>query len=84
MTSPRRVPLVLPELGLGAWPVTVGQWLVRPGATVLAGDRVLEALSDGVAIDVSAPVGGRIVEQSVGPDEAVVVGQMLGVIEQDE
>lgn len=81
MTSPRRVALVLPDLGLGALPLTVSQWLVRRDGAVVEGDRVLEVLADSVSIDVSAPASGRLVQQCVGPDDELRPGQTLGTIE---
>ncbi len=87
MPSSHRVPLVLPELGLGSRSVTVSQWLVRRHGAVVEGDRLLEILADSVSIDLSSPATGRLVEQCVGPDEEVRAGQTLGVIactERDE
>lgn len=81
MTSPRRVALVLPDLGLGALPVTVSQWLVRRDGAVVEGDRVLEVLADSVSIDISAPASGRLVQQCVGPDDELRTGQTLGMME---
>lgn len=81
MSASRRVPLVLPELGLGPLPVTVSQWLVRRHGAVVEGDRVLEVLADAVSIDISAPASGKVVEQCVGPDDEIRTGQTLGVIE---
>ena len=58
-----RVPLIVPELGLGSMPVVVSLWLVPTGAAVLAGDRVLELVAGGVTIDLEAPISGRLSRQ---------------------
>ena len=79
--SSARVPLVVPEFGLGSLPVTVSVWLVPPGATVLAGDRVLELVAGGVTIDLEAPVSGRLAAQLVDEDDVVVAGATVAEIE---
>jgi pyruvate/2-oxoglutarate dehydrogenase complex dihydrolipoamide acyltransferase (E2) component len=76
-----RVPLVVPEFGLGDVPVVVSLWLVPAGAAVLAGDRVLELVAGGVTIDLEAPVSGRLAAQLVDEDEAVGAGATVAEIE---
>ena len=79
--SSARVPLVVPEFGLGCRPVTVSVWLVPPGANVLVGDRVLELVAGGVTIDLEAPVSGRLTAQLVDEDDVVVAGATVAEIE---
>jgi pyruvate/2-oxoglutarate dehydrogenase complex dihydrolipoamide acyltransferase (E2) component len=76
-----RVPLVVPEFGLGDVPVIVSLWLVPAGAAVLAGDRVLELVAGGVTIDLEAPVSGRLAAQLVDEDETVAAGATVAEIE---
>ncbi|MBW3597794.1 MAG: biotin attachment protein [Planctomycetes bacterium] len=73
-------PILTPDLDLGEAPITVSVWLAKRGAEVVAGDRVVELLAGDVVVDVSAPVGGVLIERQVGEDEAVRPGQSLGVI----
>jgi pyruvate/2-oxoglutarate dehydrogenase complex dihydrolipoamide acyltransferase (E2) component len=82
--SPSRVPLVVPECGLGEVPLVVSLWLVPPGAAVLAGDRVLELVAEGVTIDLEAPVSGRLVRQIAEEDEAVRPGSVAAEFEAAE
>ena len=79
--SPGRVPLVVPEFGLGSTPVLVSLWLVPTGAAVLAGDRVVELVAGGVTIDLEAPVSGRLVVQLVDEDEPVAAGTTVAEFE---
>lgn len=72
--------LTLPDLGLPH--VTVSVWLVERGQAVTAGERIIEVLSDGVTVDLPAPVTGVLVKQLVGEDDPVIVGQALGEIEE--
>lgn len=77
----RRVDVVMPDLGLGDAVVCVSLWLVDVGASVLADDRLVEVMSDGVTVDLPAPCGGRLVRTYFGEDDPVRPGDRLGVIE---
>lgn len=83
MTDIPRVPLAVPELGLGSAPVWLSLWLVPEGARVTEGDRVVELAAGGATIDLEAPVSGRLVAQRVDEDEPVVVGAVLAEFEAD-
>ena len=76
-----RVPLVVPEFGMGDVPLTVSLWLVRSGAAVEAGDRVVELLAEGVTIDLEAPIAGRFAACLVEEDEPVTAGTILAEFE---
>jgi pyruvate/2-oxoglutarate dehydrogenase complex dihydrolipoamide acyltransferase (E2) component len=78
-----RVPLVVPDL-TPEGPVKVSLWLVPRGATVLAGDRVVELLAGGATIDLEAPLAGRLVRQLVDEDDIVGPGTVLAEIEPAE
>lgn len=73
---PRRVPLVVPDLGTAA-PVAVSLWLVPRGARVLEGDRVVELVAGAATIDLEAPVAGTLVAKLVDEDETVTAGMVL-------
>lgn len=77
------MPLVVPELTLEG-PVKVSLWLVPRGATVLAGDRVVELLAGAATIDLEAPLAGRLVRQLVDEDDIVGPGTVLAEIEPAE
>lgn len=77
------MPLVVPDLMLEG-PVRVSLWLVRRGATVLAGDRIVELLAGAATIDLEAPVAGRLVRQLVDEDDVVSPGTVLAEIETAE
>lgn len=72
--------IVLPELGVEA--ATLSVWFVNPGESVYAGDRVVEVLAGGATVDVSSPATGRLVQKLAAPDDSLVTGQVLGVIEE--
>ena len=77
----RRVPLVVPDVGLADRGLSVSLWLVPEAAAVLAGDRVVELVAGGVTIDLEAPVDGRLVVQLVEEDEPVAPGLVLAEFE---
>jgi pyruvate/2-oxoglutarate dehydrogenase complex dihydrolipoamide acyltransferase (E2) component len=78
---PRREPLAVPECGMMGVPVRVSLWLVREGADVLEGDRVVELLAGGATIDLESPVTGRLVTQYVDEDEVVAAGTVIAEFE---
>lgn len=80
----RRHILTLPDLGLGPREVVASLWLVELGASLNAGDRLLEVLAGSVTVDLPAPASGVLVETLVIEDEPLAIGQALAVIESDE
>lgn len=80
-TASPRVPLVVPDLGIGGVSVIVSLWLVPQGAAVLAGDRVMELVAGGATIDLESPVDGRLVTQLADEDEQVTPGQVVAEFE---
>jgi pyruvate/2-oxoglutarate dehydrogenase complex dihydrolipoamide acyltransferase (E2) component len=74
-----RVPIILPELDVS--PVRLSVWFADAGDTVYDGDRLVEVLFDGATFDVAAPAGGTLAEKCALPDDALVAGQVLGIIE---
>ncbi|MFM7207941.1 MAG: lipoyl domain-containing protein [Planctomycetaceae bacterium] len=73
--------LVVPDLGLGEVTLTLSLWLVPPGASVLAGDRVAELSAGGVTIDLEAPVSGRLVSRLVDEDDRLRPGEVIAEFE---
>jgi pyruvate/2-oxoglutarate dehydrogenase complex dihydrolipoamide acyltransferase (E2) component len=76
---PTRHLILLPDLGVANPAVSL--WLVEIGSEVTEGDRVIEVVAEGVVVDIPAPVSGVLVETFVTDDDALEVGQLLGVIE---
>jgi 2-oxoglutarate dehydrogenase E2 component (dihydrolipoamide succinyltransferase)/2-oxoisovalerate dehydrogenase E2 component (dihydrolipoyl transacylase) len=77
-----RTDILLPELG--ANPAVVSVWFADPGETVYEGDRLVEILVSGATFDVSSPATGRLVGKLALPDDPVLPGQVLGVMEVEE
>lgn len=73
--------VLLPDLG--ARPAVLSLWLVQPGERVYAGDRLVEVLVEAATFDVPSPVTGRLVAKCAWPDESLVPGQILGMVEEE-
>ncbi len=80
----KRVPVVAPQLDLGERQVNVSLWLVRRGAQVAAGDRLVELVTESLAYDVAAPCSGRLERIAVVEDEPAPAGVVLAWIAIDE
>lgn len=81
--SAERVPIDTAEV----WPEGtdeqegyVANWFVREGATVAAGDVLCEIQVEKVSVDVTAPVGGDLVEVVLGEDAEFRRGDTLAHI----
>jgi pyruvate/2-oxoglutarate dehydrogenase complex dihydrolipoamide acyltransferase (E2) component len=74
-----RAEILLPELG--AVPIVLSAWYADPGEAVFEGDRLLEVLVSGATFDVSSPATGRLLEKLALPDDPILPGQVLGVVE---
>ena len=73
--------LVVPDIGVAGLPLAVSLWLVREGADVTEGDRVVELVCGGATIDLEAPVSGRLVQQLVDEDATVFPGAVIAEFE---
>jgi pyruvate/2-oxoglutarate dehydrogenase complex dihydrolipoamide acyltransferase (E2) component len=79
-----RTPVLLPEIGTDDEELRVSCWLVDLGDAVVAGDRIVEILFDGVTFDVTAEHSGRVTRIERSLDAVVRAGDTLGWIETDE
>ena len=76
-----RANVKLPKLGDTANSAVVIEWSVQVGATVAQGDPLLTVQTDKVDVDVPSPMAGTVVEQLVGRDDEIAVGDTVAVIE---
>ena len=73
----------LPDLGEGTVHAEIVVWRVKPGDVVAEDDVVVEVMTDKAAVEVPAPVSGRVVSTTGNPGDSVPVGSPLLVIETD-
>jgi 2-oxoisovalerate dehydrogenase E2 component (dihydrolipoyl transacylase) len=71
----------LPDLGEGTVAAEIVGWRVKPGDTVAEDDVLVEVMTDKAAVEVPAPVGGRVISTSGEPGDTVAVGAELIVLE---
>jgi pyruvate/2-oxoglutarate dehydrogenase complex dihydrolipoamide acyltransferase (E2) component len=82
MPRPKRHELRLPDLGLRNQAARLSVWLVEDGSEVTEGDRLVEILLGNATVDLPAPASGILRHSSVAEDDVLVVGQLLGEIEE--
>jgi 2-oxoisovalerate dehydrogenase E2 component (dihydrolipoyl transacylase) len=71
----------LPDLGEGTVEAEIVSWRVKPGDTVAEDDVVAEVMTEKAAVEVPAPVAGRVVSTTGAPGDMVPVGAELIVFE---
>jgi len=71
----------LPDLGEGTVEAEIVGWRVKPGDTVAEDDVLVEVMTEKAAVEVPAPVAGRVVSTTGAPGDMVPVGAELIVLE---
>jgi 2-oxoisovalerate dehydrogenase E2 component (dihydrolipoyl transacylase) len=71
----------LPDLGEGTVEAEIVAWRVKPGDEVSEDDVIAEVMTEKAAVEVPAPVSGRIVSTTGQPGDMVAVGSELVVLE---
>jgi 2-oxoisovalerate dehydrogenase E2 component (dihydrolipoyl transacylase) len=71
----------LPDLGEGTVEAEIVAWRVKPGDVVTEDDVIVEVMTEKAAVEVPAPVSGRVVSTTGQPGDMVPVGSALIVFE---
>ena len=71
----------LPDLGEGTVEAEIVNWRVKPGDTVAEDDVLVEVMTEKAAVEVPAPVSGRVLSTTGSPGDMVPVGAELIVLE---
>ena len=71
----------MPDLGEGTVDAEIIAWHAKPGDAVDEDQLVVEVMTDKAAVEVPAPVSGRIVSVTGAPGDKVAVGSPLIVFE---
>jgi 2-oxoisovalerate dehydrogenase E2 component (dihydrolipoyl transacylase) len=74
----------MPDLGEGTVSAEVLKWYVGPGDTVAEDQVIVEVMTEKAAIEVPAPVSGRVLSVHGQPGDMVAVGAELIVFETGE
>jgi 2-oxoisovalerate dehydrogenase E2 component (dihydrolipoyl transacylase) len=71
----------MPDLGEGTVDAEIVAWHAKPGDAVTEDQLIVEVMTDKAAVEVPAPVSGRVVSISGAPGEKVAVGSPLIVFD---
>ncbi len=71
----------MPDLGEGTVEAEIVAWHTAPGAAVTEDQIIVEVMTDKAAVEVPAPVSGRVVSISGAPGDKIAVGSPLIVFE---
>ncbi len=71
----------LPDLGEGTVEAEIVNWRVKPGDTVAEDEVLVEVMTEKAAVEVPAPVSGRVLSTTGSPGDMVPVGAELIVLE---
>lgn len=71
----------LPDLGEGTVEAEIVGWRVKPGDLVAEDEVVVEVMTEKAAVELPAPVSGRVVSITGEPGDSVPVGAQLIVLE---
>jgi len=71
----------LPDLGEGTVAAEIVNWRVKPGDAVKEDDVLVEVMTEKAAVEVPAPVSGRVLSTTGAPGDTVAVGAELIVLE---
>src|SRR5277367_3257389 len=71
----------MPDLGEGTVDAEIVAWHTKPGDTVSEDQLIVEVMTDKAAVEVPAPVSGRVISITGAPGDKVAVGSPLIVFE---
>jgi 2-oxoisovalerate dehydrogenase E2 component (dihydrolipoyl transacylase) len=71
----------MPDLGEGTVDAEIVAWHTKPGDVVSEDQLIVEVMTDKAAVEVPAPVSGRVVSITGAPGDKVAVGSPLIVFE---
>jgi 2-oxoisovalerate dehydrogenase E2 component (dihydrolipoyl transacylase) len=73
----------LPDLGEGTVEAEIAEWMVHVGDVILEEDPVCAMLTDKAAVELTAPVSGKVISVAGEEGDTVTVGSPLIVFETD-
>jgi 2-oxoisovalerate dehydrogenase E2 component (dihydrolipoyl transacylase) len=73
----------LPDVGEGTAEAEIVAWHVQPGQTISEDDPLVDVMTDKATVEMTSPVGGRILEIRGAPGEMAAVGSAIVIFETD-
>ena len=77
------IKVVLPDLGEGIAKATVSYWFVKDGERIKEKDDLVELTTDKATFNLPSPCTGVISEIMYSEGDAVEVGQILAIINEE-
>ena len=77
------IKVVLPELGEGILKATVSYWFAKDGERIKEKDDLVELTTDKATFNLPSPCTGIISEIMYSEGDAVEVGQILAIINEE-
>ena len=77
------IKVILPELGQGIEKATVSFWFVKEGERVKEKDDLVELTTDKAAFNLPSPRAGTVTEIFFHEGDAVKVGELLALIQEE-
>jgi len=74
----------LPDLGEGTVEAEIAEWMVKVGDSVHEEDTICAMLTDKAAVELTAPVSGRVTSLAGDVGDTVAVGTMLIIFDTDK
>jgi 2-oxoisovalerate dehydrogenase E2 component (dihydrolipoyl transacylase) len=71
----------MPDLGEGTVDAEIVAWHTKPGDAVTEDQVIVEVMTDKAAVEVPAPVSGRVISVSGSPGDKIAVGSPLIVFD---
>src|SRR5580658_11154925 len=71
----------MPDLGEGTVEAEIVAWHTKPGDLVKEDQLIVEVMTDKAAVEVPAPVSGRVLSITGSPGDKIAVGSPLIVFE---
>jgi 2-oxoisovalerate dehydrogenase E2 component (dihydrolipoyl transacylase) len=71
----------MPDLGEGTVDAEIVAWHTKPGDAIVEDQLIVEVMTDKAAVEVPAPVSGRVVSITGAPGDKVAVGSPLIVFD---
>jgi len=71
----------LPDLGEGMVESEIGEWFVKVGDSIAEEDPICTMMTDKAAVELSAPVAGKVLKIAGEPGDMVAVGAALITLE---
>ena len=71
----------VPDLAESTVEATVATWIKKSGVLVEEGEVIIELDTDKVSLEVVSPVSGQLKEVNKNEGETVLVGELLGIVD---